>query len=106
MTRIFLFAWALLLCWPAFANAGVRIVVPTRDIARGTTISQADLTTKTVDGKTFEPYEEVVVECAAAYWDDAQGRDDLQILSEPRELPFDAAGNLPEEMTNVQMTND
>ena len=49
MTRFFLFAWALLLCWPAFANAGVRIVVPTRDIARGTTISQADLTTKTVD---------------------------------------------------------
>jgi flagella basal body P-ring formation protein FlgA len=49
MTRIFLFVWALLLCWPAFASAGVRIVVPTRDIARGTTISQADLTTKTVD---------------------------------------------------------
>ena len=51
--RIFLFAWALLLCWPAFANAGVRIVVPTRDIARGTTISQADLTTKTVDGNVL-----------------------------------------------------
>ena len=49
MMRIFLFAWALLLCWPAFANAGSRIVVPTRDIARGTTISQADLTSKTVD---------------------------------------------------------
>ncbi len=50
MKRLFLFAWALLLCWPAFAGAGVRIVVPTHDIARGTTISQADLDTKTVDG--------------------------------------------------------
>ena len=50
MMRALLFAWALLLCWPAFADAGVRIVVPARDIARGTTISQADLATKTMDG--------------------------------------------------------
>ena len=48
MTRIFLFAWALLLCWPAFANAGVRVVVPSHDIARGTTILEVDLAYKTV----------------------------------------------------------
>jgi flagella basal body P-ring formation protein FlgA len=53
MMRILLFAWALLLCWPAFADAGVRIVVPARDIARGTTISQADLATKMVDGNVL-----------------------------------------------------
>jgi flagella basal body P-ring formation protein FlgA len=53
MMRIFLFAWALLLCWPVFADAGVRIVVPARDIARGATISQADLATKTVDGNVL-----------------------------------------------------
>jgi flagella basal body P-ring formation protein FlgA len=50
MTRTLLFACALLLCRPAFADTGVRIVVPARDIARGTMISQADLTTKTTDG--------------------------------------------------------
>ena len=50
MRRIFLLAWSLLLCWPALADAGVRIVVPARDIARGTTILEADLATKTVDG--------------------------------------------------------
>jgi flagella basal body P-ring formation protein FlgA len=50
MRRILLLAWSLLLCWPAFADAGVRIVVPARDIARGTTISEVDLATKTVDG--------------------------------------------------------
>jgi flagella basal body P-ring formation protein FlgA len=47
--RVFLFAWALLLCWPAFALAGVRVVVPSHDIARGTTISESDLAYKTVD---------------------------------------------------------
>lgn len=49
MTRIFLFAWALLLCWPAFAHAGVRIVVPTHDIARGTTIAETDITYATIN---------------------------------------------------------
>lgn len=34
------------------------------------------------------------VECSAAYWEQAQGRDDLTILTEPRELSFDDAGNL------------
>ncbi|MGC9953782.1 MAG: flagellar basal body P-ring formation chaperone FlgA [Rhizomicrobium sp.] len=48
MTRIFLFAWALLLCCPAFADAGVRIVVPSHDIARGATILEVDLAYKTV----------------------------------------------------------
>ena len=37
------------------------------------------------------------VECSAAYWDDAKTRSDLEILSELRPLPFDAAGNLPVE---------
>ncbi|HEY2839366.1 MAG TPA: [Fe-S]-binding protein, partial [Pirellulales bacterium] len=35
------------------------------------------------------------VECSQAYWDEAQARDDLEILSELRELPFDSEGNLP-----------
>lgn len=48
MTRLVLLAWALLLCWPAFANAGERIVVPTHDIPRGATIVQSDLTFGTV----------------------------------------------------------
>ena len=34
------------------------------------------------------------VECSAAYWEQAQGRDDLTILTEPRELVFDDEGNL------------
>jgi hypothetical protein len=37
----------------------------------------------------------VELECSEAYWDPARGRDDLEVLSEPRPLPFDAAGNLP-----------
>jgi hypothetical protein len=36
------------------------------------------------------------VECSVAYLDEARRRDDLEVLTEPRELPFDAAGNLPE----------
>jgi len=38
------------------------------------------------------------VECSAAYWDEAHERDDLEILSERRDWPLDAAGNLPETM--------
>ena len=41
MTRICLFALALLLSWPAFG--GVRVVVPARDIARGSVIAEGDL---------------------------------------------------------------
>jgi hypothetical protein len=35
------------------------------------------------------------VECSIAYLDEARRRDDLEIITEPREMPFDAAGNLP-----------
>jgi len=35
------------------------------------------------------------VECSVAYLAEARRRDDLEVLAEPRELPFDAAGNLP-----------
>ncbi len=35
------------------------------------------------------------VECSARYLDEARLRDDLEILSEPRPLPFDAQGKLP-----------
>jgi flagella basal body P-ring formation protein FlgA len=42
MMRIFLIAWALLLCWPAFGE--VQVVVPNHDIARGATIAETDLT--------------------------------------------------------------
>ena len=34
------------------------------------------------------------VECSAAYWDDARQRDDLEIVTDPRELQFDARGDL------------
>jgi hypothetical protein len=36
------------------------------------------------------------VECAAAYLEEARQRDDLEILTALRPLPFDAAGNLPD----------
>ncbi len=35
------------------------------------------------------------VECSQAYLNEARGRADLEILCEPRPLPFDASGNLP-----------
>jgi len=38
----------------------------------------------------------VEIECSAAYLEEARGRDDLEVLSDLRELPFDAEGNLPE----------
>ncbi|HEY6167549.1 MAG TPA: lactate racemase domain-containing protein [Verrucomicrobiae bacterium] len=38
----------------------------------------------------------VEVECSEAYLEAARGRSDLEVLSEPRPLPFDAAGNLPQ----------
>lgn len=34
------------------------------------------------------------VECSAAYLEEARGRDDLEVLTSPRDLPFDVAGNL------------
>jgi hypothetical protein len=36
------------------------------------------------------------VECSVAYLDDARKCKNLEILTEPRELPFDSAGNLPD----------
>jgi len=36
------------------------------------------------------------VECSAAYLDEARQRHDLEILTALRDLPFDAAGNLPD----------
>ena len=36
------------------------------------------------------------LECSAAYWDEAQSHEDLDILSEPRPLPLDTPGMLPE----------
>ncbi len=35
------------------------------------------------------------LQCAAAFWEEAQGREDLEILSEPKELLFDENGQLP-----------
>ena len=45
-----LFAVMQLTMLPAAADTGVRIVVPARDIARGETISESDLTYATVPG--------------------------------------------------------
>ena len=36
------------------------------------------------------------VECSAAYYNEARERPDLTILKEPRPMPFDAQGNLPD----------
>jgi hypothetical protein len=44
------------------------------------------------------------VECAEAYWDAAQQRGDLEVLTKPRPLPFDAAGNLPRSMKSAWAT--
>ena len=38
----------------------------------------------------------VQLECSVAYGEQAQGRSDLEIISRPRGLPFDSAGNLPD----------
>ena len=48
MLRFLLLTCALLLAWPAFAETGVRIVVPTHDIARGAVIASSDLAYQTV----------------------------------------------------------
>jgi hypothetical protein len=36
------------------------------------------------------------LECSAAYLEEARSRDDLEVLSEPRPLPLDARGDLPD----------
>jgi len=38
------------------------------------------------------------VECSAAYLETVRQRSDLEILVEPRPLPFDHSGNLPSSM--------
>ena len=48
--RLLLFFWALLVVVPAFADEGVRIVVPAHDIARGQIIALDDLSVQTVPG--------------------------------------------------------
>ena len=37
------------------------------------------------------------LECSVAYLADAHARDGLEILTNPRPLPFDPTGNLPDE---------
>lgn len=49
--RTFLLACALLLCSPAFA--GIRVVVPNHDIARGATLTESDLTYATSANDTM-----------------------------------------------------
>jgi hypothetical protein len=39
--------------------------------------------------------------CSTAYLDQARSRPDLQILSEPRQLPFDPLGNLPDRVNQL-----
>ncbi|MEI9990219.1 MAG: flagellar basal body P-ring formation chaperone FlgA [Rhizomicrobium sp.] len=48
MLRLALFVSALLIALPAFADPGMRVVVPNRDIARGETISESDLVYGTI----------------------------------------------------------
>jgi flagella basal body P-ring formation protein FlgA len=53
MTRFIIFCFALLMAYPAFAETGVRIVVPVRDIARGETVGESDLTYGTIATSSF-----------------------------------------------------
>ena len=48
-----LFAAVQLIAMPAAADTGVRIVVPNRDIARGETVTDQDLTFATVPGSAL-----------------------------------------------------
>jgi len=48
MKAILLFVCALVMAYPAFAATGVRIVVPVRDIGRGETIAESDLSYQVV----------------------------------------------------------
>jgi hypothetical protein len=41
------------------------------------------------------------LECSEAYYNEARERPDLMILAEPRDLPFDAAGNLPNHVAGL-----
>ncbi len=50
--RLVIFASCLLMAYPAFAETGLRVVVPNRDIARGETISESDLVYGTIPANT------------------------------------------------------
>ena len=41
------------------------------------------------------------VECSPAFWEEAQAREDLEILSELRAIPLDEDGNLPARMSQL-----
>jgi flagella basal body P-ring formation protein FlgA len=51
MMRFWLFAFALILAGPSFA--GVRVVVPAHDIARGQVIGESDMTYTLVNGQVM-----------------------------------------------------
>src|ERR1700759_4587745 len=55
MKALFIFACALLMAYPAFSDTGIRIVVPARDIARGETLTDSDLTYAFVDTANLMP---------------------------------------------------
>jgi flagellar basal body P-ring formation protein FlgA len=58
IVRLFIFAAALLMAYPAFAETAIRVVVPNRDIARGETIGAADLVYGTIPaGNVFSGIE-------------------------------------------------
>lgn len=52
MMRLCLFALALLLAYPAYA--GVRVVVPSRDIARGSVLTESDVTYAAAAGAVMD----------------------------------------------------
>jgi flagella basal body P-ring formation protein FlgA len=55
MKALFIFVCALMMAYPAFADTGVRVVVPSRDIARGETITDADLSYAFVAANAMMP---------------------------------------------------
>jgi len=55
MKALFLFVCALMMAYPAFADTGVRIVVPSRDIARGETLAESDLSYELVAANAVMP---------------------------------------------------
>ena len=44
----------------------------------------------------------VELECSEAYLSEARERSNLEILTDPRPLPFDAQGNLPDDVKSVR----
>ena len=52
MLRIAFFLAALVMAYPAYADTGMRVVTPSRDIARGEVISDSDLVYGTIPANT------------------------------------------------------